>query len=113
MSAGILHAGWLEKKAQSKKLGAKYQRRWFELTADTLAYAKNPAESKAAEIEVYSIQEMRGLRLFEEVKMEVSQWEASMRVPVNAGWKASRRGVALPSNAAPPACQHHADSLLH
>lgn len=53
--------------------GSKYQRRWFELTSDTLAYAKDPKELKDGDgdIEVFAIHEIKYVKKLEDDKLEV------------------------------------------
>ena len=52
----------------------KYQKRWFELTAETLVYAKDPLDLKGAaegRIEVFAVHELRHVKLVDEWKIEV------------------------------------------
>ena len=53
--------------------GSKYQRRWFELTTDTLAYAKDAKELKdgGGDIEVFAIHELKYIKKLEDDKLEV------------------------------------------
>jgi hypothetical protein len=51
---------------------SKYNRRWFELTADTLAYAGDPQELRESHIEVFAIHEMQYIKRVDDVKLEVS-----------------------------------------
>lgn len=52
---------------------SKYQRRYFELTADTLAYAKDARELKdgGGNIEVFAIHELKYIKKLEDAKLEV------------------------------------------
>lgn len=53
---------------------SKYQRRWFELTSDTLAYAKDAKELKdGGDIEVFAIHELKYVKKLEDDKLEVGQ----------------------------------------
>ena len=52
----------------------KYQKRWFELTAETLVYAKDPLDLKGAaegRLEVFAVHELRHVKLVDEWKIEV------------------------------------------
>jgi hypothetical protein len=51
---------------------SKYNKRWFELTADTLAYAGDPRELRESHIEVYAIHEMQYVKRLDDVRIEVS-----------------------------------------
>ncbi len=57
--------------------GSKYQRRWFELTTDTLAYAKDPKELKdgSGDLEVFAVHELKYIKKLEEDKLEVRIYE--------------------------------------
>ncbi|GFH05953.1 PH domain-containing protein, partial [Haematococcus lacustris] len=60
----------------------KYQKRWFELTDETLAYAKDPKELKEANIVVFSLLECQWVKRIDEIKLEVrfDEGEQGMRV---------------------------------
>lgn len=55
---------------------SKYQRRYFELTSDTLLYAKDPKDLKdlkdgSGDIEVFAIHELKYIKKLEDEKLEV------------------------------------------
>lgn len=52
----------------------KYQRRYFELTPDTLAYSKDPAQLKdgSGKVEVFGIHELKWVKQLDDIKLEVS-----------------------------------------
>lgn len=53
--------------------GSKYQRRWFELTSDTLTYAKDRKEltDGDGDIEVFAVHELKYVKKLEDEKLEV------------------------------------------
>lgn len=53
----------------------KYQRRWFQLTSETLAYAKDPKELKdgGGKVEYFAIHEMQSIKRIDNDKIEVCQ----------------------------------------
>ncbi|GIL62889.1 hypothetical protein Vafri_17100 [Volvox africanus] len=75
MVSAIIADGYLLKKKRDDRrnfLASKYQRRYFELTADTLAYAKDPRELKdgGGNIEVFAIHELKYIKKLEDCKLE-------------------------------------------
>mmetsp|Transcript_15832 Transcript_15832/g.34154 ORF Transcript_15832/g.34154 Transcript_15832/m.34154 type:complete len:546 (+) Transcript_15832:106-1743(+) len=84
-SSSILLDGYLLKKKRDNKkslLTSKYQKRFFELTSDTLAYAKDPRELKdgGGNIEVFSIHELEWIKKKEDLKLEMKFPERMLRV---------------------------------
>lgn len=107
----ILLSGWLYKKAQNSKLvrtccssrrmaaascahtclfrgthallqvTRKYQKRWFELTEDSLAYAKDPDEEAGCKIELFNLTECAWLKRLDDTKFEVRALVQGLRAP--------------------------------
>ncbi|GLI62539.1 hypothetical protein VaNZ11_005203 [Volvox africanus] len=85
MVSAIIADGYLLKKKRDDRrnfLASKYQRRYFELTADTLAYAKDPRELKdgGGNIEVFAIHELKYIKKLEDCKLEMKFPERVLRV---------------------------------
>ncbi len=83
--------------------GSKYQKRWFELTEDTLAYAKDPNELKETNIEVFSMLELRWFKRLGEVKIEVrraASLGASAGLAARAGGQEQAAKGAIPDSQA-------------
>ncbi|GIL69754.1 hypothetical protein Vretimale_10227 [Volvox reticuliferus] len=85
MVSAIIADGYLLKKKRDDRrnfLASKYQRRYFELTADTLAYAKDPRELKdgGGDIEVFAIHELKYIKKLEDCKLEMKFPERVLRV---------------------------------
>jgi hypothetical protein len=58
----------------------KYQKRWFELTEDHLAYAKDPSEEEGAKIEVFEMADASYAKLIGPRKLEVGLPERKLRL---------------------------------
>ncbi|KAL6758876.1 hypothetical protein V8C86DRAFT_1414378 [Haematococcus lacustris] len=87
----MILSGWLKKKSQSKSLLAKkYQKRWFELTDETLAYAKDPKELKEANIVVFSLLECQWVKRIDEIKLEMRFPERVLRVAAESPGQADK-----------------------
>ncbi len=57
---------------------SKYQKRFFELTADTLAYAKDPQDFKDGNgVQVFDTSELQYVKRTQKVKLEVSSHAVS------------------------------------
>mmetsp|Transcript_26608 Transcript_26608/g.67793 ORF Transcript_26608/g.67793 Transcript_26608/m.67793 type:complete len:638 (-) Transcript_26608:1174-3087(-) len=88
----VLLSGWLLKKRQEGKigvLGAKYQKRYFELTAETLAYCKD-IKDKNAEVEVFGMHELKSLRRAGDTKIEMHFPERLLVVKAETPGEADR-----------------------
>ncbi|KAJ9515781.1 hypothetical protein QJQ45_008680 [Haematococcus lacustris] len=109
--ASMILSGWLKKKSQSKSLLAKkYQKRWFELTDETLAYAKDPKELKEANIVVFSLLECQWVKRIDEIKLEMRFPERVLRVAAESPGQADKWLHAMERNQIITAFTIEADS---
>lgn len=93
-------SGWLyKKKRESKKsyLTSKYQKRWFELTSDTLVYTSIPGALKdgTGRIEVFAIHEIKWLKEIDNDKLEIRFPERILRLKSEEGEDIGRWKIAI------------------
>ncbi|GAX83874.1 hypothetical protein CEUSTIGMA_g11299.t1 [Chlamydomonas eustigma] len=102
MAAVILDGYLLKKKRDSKSslLSSKYQKRYFELTADTLAYACyktdfRPYGGDGKSVQVFNVEELEYVKTKKKVNLEMKFPDRLLRVKAESSNEADRWEVEL------------------